>query len=351
MKRISNFILLTAALALAGAGCISFGSSATTADGGLWQTVDNGKHWAQLAALPQASGVGTIGGVNVNALEIDPGDPTAYYLGTKTNGMLFSYDSGSTWQRPEDEMARTGNVLDIEVDPRDVCTIYLLKSDRVMKSTDCARNFSSVYVETREEKYLTQFVIDWYTPDILWVGTTDSQLIRTTDAGASWNLVQEFRGSITALTVSNVDSRIVFVGTKTYGMYRRDPDSGEFVETKRDFSDYVRADRVYGFAQTANGSKLLMSTAYGLFQSEDKGLTWAAITLPTPPGDVHVYSIAIDPKNQDVMYYGTDAAFYTSSNSGESWETVELPSTRALTVLEVNPVNTTAVLGGFSQVE
>lgn len=351
MKRIPKLFLLVAGFALIGQGCLG-GGRAGGPDGGLWQTTDSGKNWAHLAALPQAGGVGSTGGVNVNAIEIDPSDDTAYYMATVNNGLFYSYDNGSTWQRPEDAAVRAGNVLDVEVDPRDVCTIYVLKKDAVLKSTDCGRTYQNSFVESRENNDLTAFVIDWYSPDILWAGTSDGEILRTKDAGATWSSIQQFRDDVTALALSNADSRILLVGTEKRGLQVRDPNTGAFTDYEDILNkDFKESDRVYGFAQTANGSKIVMSTKYGLLVSTDKGNTWEALKLVTPPGEVEIRSVEINPKNLNTIYYGTDTAFYATTNGGESWETLELPSTRALTVLEVHPSVTNVVLAGFATIE
>lgn len=352
VKHISKIGLLLAGFALVGQGCLSFGGGeAGQSIGGLWQTADGGRTWDALAALPQASGVGSILGVNVRAIEIDPVDPSAYYIGTNESGMFMSIDNGSTWQRPEDELVRSGTVLDVEVDPRDVCTLYVLKPDRVMKSVNCSRTFETVFVEGREEETLTSLVIDWFNPDILWAGTTDGEILLTSDAGASWSSVQQFKSDITDIIVSNADSRVVIVGTKSKGLQRRDVETGEFISLEADLKEYRKADVIFNLTQTANGSKMLMSNDYGLFVSTDKGATWDPLSLITPPNDVDIQSIAIDAKNDSVIYYASENTFHVSTNAGASWETFEMPTTRAATAMEAHPVNTEVILTGFSVID
>lgn len=352
MKRFSQLALAIGVFALMGQGCFQFGGGGDAAvSGGVWQTADGGRTWNQLDALPQVSGVGSIGGVNVTAIEIDPNDDTAYYIGTRDNGMFYSLDNGSTWQRPEDSVVRDGGILDVEVDPRDVCTIYALKSDRVLKSTDCARSFSSVFVESREGEELTAFVLDWFNPDTLWMGTSNGEVLRTQDAGASWATVERFRSEINSVVLSNADSRVVLAGTERQGLYLRNPEDGTFISYEDTLREFRESDEVFGFAQTANGSKIVMNTQYGLLASSDRGTTWEPIPLITPPGDVRIWSVAVHPTNGDVMYYATDTTFYVSTSGGASWETFDSPSTRAATAMEVHPANTNVVIAGFSSID
>ena len=90
-----HLALLAAVLTLTGAGCLSSGSSSNT--GGVWQSPDGGKSWEATNALPSASGVGSIAAADVTNIEIDPSDASAVYIGTETNGMLWSIDGGASW--------------------------------------------------------------------------------------------------------------------------------------------------------------------------------------------------------------------------------------------------------------
>jgi photosystem II stability/assembly factor-like uncharacterized protein len=349
MKVLHKSFLLLIGFALVGQGCIQFGGSGSTAgpDGGLWQTIDSGEIWNQLEALPSASGVGSIGGINVSAMEIDPSDPSALYLGTEGNGMFYSYDSGSTWQRPEDELARNGYVIDVEVDPRDVCTLYLLKSDRILKSVDCSRTYTSVFVETRSDEQLTTLALDWFNPDVVWAGSSAGDVMQSKDAGANWSTVERLKSDVTDILVSNADSRVVLVGTQSKGVYRRST-SGEWIELEDDFDDYKQADKVYSLAQTANGSLTLMNSKYGLFKSRDAGATWEALELVTAPGEVRIWGMTMDPKDSNKIHYATINTLYQSTSGGDAWVTQEMPSARAAKVLQVHPVNTDILYAGFA---
>lgn len=349
MRTSYKLLLSFSCFVLIGQGCIQFGGGDSTAgaDGGFWETVDGGENWSQLVALPSESGVGSIGGVNVSAIEIDPSDPSAFYLGTEGNGMFYSYDSASTWQRPEDELARSGFVIDIEVDPRDVCTVYILKSDRILKSTDCSRTYESVFVETRSDEELTSLALDWFNPDVLWAGSSDGDVMQSKDAGSNWATDERLKSDVTDILISNADSRVVLVGTKSKGVYRRST-SGEWIELEDDLKEYSQADKVYDFVQTSNGSSVVMNTKYGLFKSQDSGATWNPIDLVTPPGDVRIWGIAINPKDEDTIYYSTINTLYKSTSGGDAWVTQEMPSTRAAKALMVHSENTDLLLAGFA---
>lgn len=348
--KFSKLLVGAASFALVGAGCLG-GSGSGGPDGGPWITGDGGANWASLSALPSASGVGSINGVNVTSIEIDPTDGSAYYLGTEGNGLFYSLDDGASWMRPEDAEVRSGAVLDVEVDPGDVCTAYVLKSQRILKTTDCARTFTSMYVETRSDETLTTFVLDWYNPSIIWVGTTAGDVICSSDAGSSWATVTRLKEEVSALAVSNSDSRVILVGTDGKGLFRSSDSGTSWVEYEEQLKDFKSSDKIYGFTQTDDGTTLIMNTKYGLLSSTDAGFTWGSMSLISSDGDVRAWSVAVDPKDGDTVYYGTEGVFYKSSNGGQSWQTEDMPSARAPRAMIVDPDDTSHVVVGFATVE
>ena len=347
MKKYISLSLLVLSLVLAGGGCLSSSSSSANT-GGVWQTKDSGQNWTQLALLPQASGVGSIAGVNVTAIEIDPSDPTVYYLGTEINGVFVSYDAGSTWQRPDASDLAKGHIIDIEVHPSDVCTIYISFPDTVLKTEDCMRSIYDVYEVDQSDEYVTSFDIDWYNPQNLWLGNEQGAVVKSTDAGATWATVYRVNDDITDLEVSKADSRIIYVGTDRRGFYRSTDSGSSWTEFEDDLKkEFKSSDEVYGFAQTEDGTSVLMNTEYGLLISIDNGETWEGLSLITEEGEVRIWDAAFAPHNASDIYYATSSTFYSSSTGGQSWVTEDLPSGRTPFVVRVNPEDMSRVWVGF----
>jgi photosystem II stability/assembly factor-like uncharacterized protein len=350
MKSLSRLGLVAIALLLMGQGC--FSSSSSGADGALWRSENAGNDWVQLAALPQETGVTSIAGVNVNAIEVDPSDDSVYYMGTEANGLFYSLDHGRTWMRPEEAALRNTEILDVEVHPDDVCTVYVLTPRSMYKTEDCTRSFVEVFQEGQEDESLRDFVLDWFNPDILWVGTTAGDVIRSSDAGNSWTTMYRVDDEITSIIVSNADSRIVLVGTEDKGSFRSENGGLNWVEQEDDLrKDYKNSDEVWGFAQNRDGSALYMNTTYGIFRSGSAGEIWEPVSQLPDSGEVRLYSMAVDMSDGDILYAGTKGTLYRSTSGGDSWSTEELPSSRAPLALLVHPRSPELVLVGFAKVK
>ncbi len=346
-----KFFAVFATVVLMGAGCFGGGGTAVTS-GGIWQSADAGKSWTQTAAVPTATGVSSLADVDVTAFAIDPQDSSTVYAGTLENGMFYSLDGGESWQRPEEPLARSGYVVGIGVSAKDVCTVFVAKADRVMKTENCGRTFEiESYVESASEVTITAMALDWYDPEIVWIGTSAGNVIRSLDGGASWTTMTRLDDEVTSLAISNTDSRIVLAGTKSSGMNRSTDSGVTWTNFEKTLKDFKSSDRVYGFAQNANGSLVIMNTKYGLLSSKDQGLTWSGMSLISSSGEVRIYGLAIAPDSSDIIYYATSSTVNRSTTGGSAWTTSELPTTRAGYVLAIDPEDSMHIYLGSAGVD
>jgi len=334
-------------LLLAGFGCGS--SSSTSSDGSLWSSKDSGETWSQLAALPSASGVGSIAGVNVSSIEIDPSDESVYYMGTATNGLFYSYDYGTSWSRPENPEITNGNIIDISVDSTNICTIYALKPGELLKSNTCARDWEMVYAENREKEELTAFALDWYDPTIMWLGTSSGEVFKSTDSGETWAVVYRIDDYVTDLLINSTDSRQVLVATAEDGVSRT-ADHGETWEELEDElqKNFSFSQKTYGLAQDDDGEVVIINTKYGLLRSTDFASSWEELNLLTAPGDERIYAFTVDPNDANRIFYSTESVFYATEDGGVTWRTEDLPSQRPPSDLVVHRADGTRILTGFS---
>ena len=348
MKRFSLFAL---ALVFMGQGCLS-GSGADGDDGALWVTPDSGKGWTQLHALPQTESVSSIAGVNVTAIEIDPSDHTAWYMGTEANGLFHSLDNGQTWARPENGDVKEGWIIDVEVHPSSVCTTWVMKPTGIYKSSDCVRTYERTYAEGRDDETLTSLALDWFNPNVLYAGTSAGDILKSSDGGRSWANIHNVNDEITSIEVSNRDSRVILVGTEDKGLWRSVDSGANWREHEDELNKVFKSsDTVYGFTQTRDGTMVIMNTEFGLLRSRDAGNTWEAVSQLASGRDLRIWSIAIDPEAPDRIYYGTQGTFYSTETAGSSWSAEAMPSTRAPKALLVHPSVRDNVIAGFAAIE
>jgi photosystem II stability/assembly factor-like uncharacterized protein len=149
-------------------------------------------------------------------------------------------------------------------------------------------------------------------PGVIWVGTNDGNVQLSRDGGYTWkNVVANVSGVSKETHVSRVEASHFDAGTC-----------------------YVSFD----------GHRTDDHTPY-VFVTHDYGATWQSIAsnLPTP-GNVNV--IREDPKNRNLLYLGTEYAFWISLNGGGEWKKfmTGLPTVRIDDIL-VHPRDNDLIVG------
>ena len=148
-------------------------------------------------------------------------------------------------------------------------------------------------------------------PGILWAGTNDGNVQVSRDSGNTWK---------------NVAGNVPDVPKETH-VSRVEPsryDAG---------TCYV----------TFDGHRTNDHKPY-VFKTTDFGETWTSISANLPEGNVNV--IREDPKNRNLLYLGTEYAFYISLNGGTAWKRfmAGLPTVRIDDVI-VHPRDNDLILG------
>ncbi|WP_210486811.1 WD40/YVTN/BNR-like repeat-containing protein [Rufibacter aurantiacus] len=149
-------------------------------------------------------------------------------------------------------------------------------------------------------------------PNLYYFGATGGGVWRTKDGGSSWENISDkyFGGSIGAVAVSEADPNVIYVG------------EGE---------------------KTVRGN---VSSGFGMWKSEDAGLTWKHIGLKDSK---HISRVRIHPKNPDLVYAAAMGNIYApndmrgvyrSKDGGKNWERVLFVNNEVGVVdLTIDPVN------------
>ena len=354
MKIVTKISILSAvsALVFLGAGCISFGGPAgggPASDGGIFKTSDRGENWTLKSSLPTVTGEKrSFSNSSVNYIIQDPQDPNAAYIGTADNGMFYTYDGGNSWFRPAD--LTRGRVWSIAVHPKNKCIVFATISNKLVKSEDCSRSWDVPFLDSRVNVATKAIAIDSYNPNIIWLGLSTGDLLRSQDSGNSWTNVHSFKNEIIKLIVSPSDTRRVFVATKSDGIWRTDDGGANWLDLKESYKEFKGAKDFLGMAVGVSDPQVVIfASKFGLIRSRNFGDSWEGIDLLTPPGQSMIYSLAIDPKDVNTIYYGTATTFNKTSNGGANWITKRLPTTRAATVLHVDQTNSDIICMGATK--
>jgi photosystem II stability/assembly factor-like uncharacterized protein len=169
-----------------------------------------------------------------------------------------------------------------------------------------------------------RFAFDSRDPQRIYLGTTDSWIYVSDDAGASWKRLAKLSAQddlvVDSLAVDRSDPRTLFAGVWVMDH----PDGGVYIsrdggQTWTEMAG-MHGQAVLSLKQAGgNPNELVAGTLRGVYRSLDKGLHWEEIS---PPGSAEIHeveSIAIDPYDPGIIYAGTWHLPWKTMDGGKSW--------------------------------
>src|SRR5215510_8409594 len=125
--------------------------------------------------------IGPFGG-NVQALAIDPQNPTTVYAGT-VNGLFKSMDGGESWSVVKTRLPNRA-IAFLATDPQNPTTVYVGNGDGAFKSTDGGNTWSDFGPTASPVRRLA---FDGQNSAIIYALTASGDIFKSTDGGVTWN--------------------------------------------------------------------------------------------------------------------------------------------------------------------
>jgi hypothetical protein len=344
------FLILLPVIALSVSGCsISLNSGGTSSNssspdlGGVFLSVDSGNTFKSQSLTPSVSGKpGNIAGLNIRSIVIDPSDNTAIYLATYGQGLYYTYNVLTGWLEAPGLPKAT--IYGLAVNPKNKCDIYVTYANRLMRSVDCARTWSQIYLDGNTDTVFKALAIDFYNPANIYLGTSKGDILKSIDSGYSWRAIKRLEEPIINIALSPKDSRHVYVATdsaKIYSFF-----SNTFTNAKNSANidanfaveDWTDSNKILNdlnigsvyedLVLTAEG-EVFLATNQAILRSPDGGVSWQKLSLLPAEKDAIIRTIAVNPKNSKEIYYATNLTFFKSSDGGATWSNKKLPTSRS----------------------
>ena len=286
-------------------------------------------------------------GWEVHDVETVPGKPGRVYAGVRGDGVWRSDDYGQKWSKPSYGKVAPGKVRCVTADVDDPDTLYAgTEPIGLWKSTDAGeswaeiesvRNFPHVATVTYPafgvEPHLRDVTFDPSDPKTIYAALQVGSMLKSTDGGESWQLLEEGLGpDVHTIVTDPVNANRVYVATGRH-LYRSEDGGASWAQMALGLEQSYAvpmvmdpADPSVLYSALANGTARGWAGREGgaesvLIRTKDAGATWE--TLPGDPDMSRGFpeGIVIDPEEPGRMYAGTRAGgeLFTTGDGGETW--------------------------------
>lgn len=332
---------------------LPFGCSNVKSDSGLFISQDKGENWQELTIKEGEKNIS----LDVLTINIDPKNSDIIYIGARENGIYKTESSGKDWLKLTDKnglLDSRANIYDIAIDPKETNRIYVAvyqdRKGRVFRSQDSGNSWEEVYIVSEEKYAIFAVAVDSYEPNVVYIGTAQGGFLKSTDYGKSWETMKWFDDIISDIVINPKNTRIVYLSTFSRGIYKT-TNKGEtwqsFEEKMREFSQAQNVERLVIDLQRPD--IIYAGSDYGLLATKDGGKTWQEVNIIMPPQSLPILSLAINQQNTDYLYYGAGSMLYRSLDQGQNWTVYELPSSRTIKFIAIDPFRPDLIYAGMHE--
>ncbi|MDO9509865.1 MAG: hypothetical protein Q7J14_01090, partial [Candidatus Magasanikbacteria bacterium] len=216
-SKIFFLTLILGTVVLIGASCITVGQK-DAGPMGVYRSNDKGDKWEAVTAFPTPQGVKSIAGIKVYRIFEDPSDVNAFYLGTRGQGLFYTYDNGDSWQTVPFFAGKFMYAL--AVDQKDKCNIYASDGTAIYKTTDCSRTWNLVFTEERAGERFVSIAIDNINTKVIYAAQLNGDVLMSVNEGKSWQTIKRFGFQLQQLEVDHKVANRIYVASYRQGLYR-----------------------------------------------------------------------------------------------------------------------------------
>lgn len=306
---------------------------------------------ASLILLALLSGCGKQSDTIVS-IALHPTNPNILYVATNES-VYKTRDGGTTWERMATDLS-SYRVLSLALDPKRPASVYAgTMGDAVYKSPDGGQRWIAHNAGLKEHvSVVNQFVFDSRDSETIYAATTVG-VFRSTDGGRLWD--ERMRGMkevhiVFSLVMDPTRPHIFYAGTSG-GVYR----STDATATWQKINDGLIPAEVLDASLALGVSSLAVDprqpdtvyagTNQGLFKSTTRGEPWVRIGRSMT--DQYISRIVIDPTNDAILYAGGRAGIQKSVDGGQTWQVMNegLETTNIRTIV-MSPLDSHTLFAG-----
>ncbi len=314
-----------------------------SSDGRVWETESQGLPWA------------------VPSVAFDPTSPNRVFAGTRGDGVWVSEDAGKNWSKPSYGKRGPGKVRCVAVDPKNPQRIYAgCEPIDIFVSEDQCKTWerldsvwdvpfvaSVTYPVSTVEPHVRDISIDPNDPNILYAALQVGYILKSTDAGRNWKLLnQNLDCDVHTIVIDPANTNNIFVATGGHDSRSgRAPGRALYASTDGGESWAPRAmnfSQEYSVPLTmspVDSNVLYSSLAHGqpnmwrrptgaesmLVRTKDGGQSWEQLSRGLDGAQKEfAEAIIVDREEPNRLYAAQRSGdIYASEDGGDSWTSVD----------------------------
>jgi len=327
------------------------GTMFTTSGGRVYQSTNHGQSWSRMNPNVYHG--------NASMIAMDPDDPGEFYVSTSDSvermpaqnvvtqtpprlvpqsvsdapavfaasdgntlfasidGRLFrSTDKAQSWvERTVTVNGATAAMHLIAADPSNANVLYARAGKNIIRSSDGGATWQ-VHAVTPASVFTSSIAIDFRNPNRIWLGSWDSGLLFSDNAGATWDTRLSTAYQVTHVQLHPVSADTVFVGTMT-GDLLRSIDAGTNWTVLPVNTDYLVKITINPRVPT----EMAITGQGGVHVSKDAGATWTRAIIGL---EATVITDFVRQPGTNRLYFWAayDAGLHVISNESPSIERV-----------------------------
>ncbi len=345
-------LLIIFLLLFLSASCNLFGKTAAPA--GIIKTVNGGADW-QFANVYASSTSVSLASVSVSKMDFDPYNRETVFAGSYTDGLYKSTDSAAKWRKILSKIS----VYDFAVNPNDPKIIYAagicVDHGCVLKTVNAGASWDSEVFHdgSAPVNAVRAIALSPSNPNQLVIGTASGSVIKSADAGLSWQLVKNFDDRVNRLLWQGGNIYVLF---KTKGLFESAGFADNFVDITGSLTSSNTVANLYSSSAVSSFSQMhvdftspdliYLTTNRGLYKTADGGKNWNLINLPVKPNQIDNHAVAIAKSSSNVVYTSVGSTVYKSSDGGGTWQTQSVNAGGFINYILIDPQLPQIAYGG-----
>ncbi len=307
-----------------------------------WKTTDGGATWHSIST-------GLIDDSDIFSIRVDPKRPQLVFA-SACSGIYRSDNGGAAWVKIHGIPGTHRRTHIISEDPTNSDTIYAGTTLGLFKSPDGGKTWRHLSFEQ-----VNWMVFDPAEPKTLFLATEYAGILKSMDSGETFHPVNAGFANHRLSQITS-DGKRLYASSTYEGLY-----GGVFVSTDGGLEWSLRANEVALLgrnlhsltASPRGGSVVFGASEDAILKSADGGKTWSALPAPRllpssrPPsnkgraviantGRVRIHTLRAVELDKLVLFAGTDAGLFRSSNLGLTWEQVKAAGLTGIPVLALD---------------